>query len=466
MENIDLVVIGAGPAGYPAALRAAQRGARTVIVEKEHPGGTCLNWGCIPTKTLIAATDRYAQALEATEFGITLGKPAFDYAVMTQRKDRIIAGLRKGIEGLLKANGIRHLSGTAQFRDRHHLAVTTPDGQQEILPASRIIIATGSTSARPRFLPDHARVLDSRAFLELKRLPASLIVLGGGIIGCEFACMAARLGVNVTIVELLDDILMILDPDVRRVVRGEMEKKFGIRILTGRALTDIGADDKAVTGRCGEDTLRAEALLSAVGRVPVTSELALDRAGLSVNAQGFIPVDAWGLTRAGSIAAAGDVNGGPQLAHAATSQGIRIAENWFGKSRTKIETLVPACIFTTPEVGAVGLTEQAATAQGRDVKCGRFPFAALGKAMALGDTTGFVKWIADAASGQLLGAQAVGPHATELIAEATVAIRAELTATEMAATMHAHPTLAEPWMEAAEALMGHCIHLPPQRVQR
>ncbi len=463
MENVDLVVIGAGPAGYPAAIRAAQRGARTVIVEREFPGGTCLNWGCIPTKTLIAAADRFAAAKEAGEYGIRLSKLSLDYAAMIDRKNTVVAGLRKGIDGLLKANGIERIQGTARFIDRRHVAVGSTRSQETVLTTERVVIASGSASATPRFLPTHPRVVESRAFLDLDRLPASMLVLGGGIIGCEFACMAARLGVKVTIVELLDDILTILDDDVRRAVRDVMSNQLGIRILTGQALSDIQADDNNVRGRCGDETLQADLLLSAVGRVPVTDGLDLANAGLATDDRGFIPVDAWGLTRVASIAAAGDVNGGPQLAHAATSQGLRIAENWFGKQRARLETLVPACIFTTPEVGAVGLGEQQAKAQGRTISTGRFPFMALGKAMALGDTTGFVKWIADADTGQLLGAQAVGPHATELIAEATLAVRAELTATELANTIHAHPTLAESWMEAAEALAGHCTHLPPAR---
>ncbi len=463
MENVDLVVIGAGPAGYPAAIRAAQHGARVVIIEREELGGTCLNWGCIPTKTLISAADRYASAMESADYGIQHGKPTVDYGKMVALKNTVVAGLRKGIKGLLKGNKIDHLTGTARFRDRQHIAVQTSDGIEQVVVAKRVLIATGSAPARPGFLPDHARVVDSRGFLDIDHLPKSLIVLGGGIIGCEFACMAARLGVKVTIVELLDDILTTLDTDVRRTVRDAMTKNLGIRILTGQALQDIEADDKKVSGRCGDDTVSAELLLSAVGRIAVTEGLALEKAGLALDERGYIPVDAWGLTRTASIAAAGDVNGGPQLAHAATSQALRIVDNWFGKERARLETLVPACIFTTPEAGAVGMGELAAGEQERRVTSGRFPFMALGKAMALGDTTGFVKWIADAETGQLLGAHSVGPHATELIAEATVAIRAELTVTELAHTIHAHPTLSESWMEAAEAANGHCIHLPPTR---
>lgn len=466
MENIDLVVIGGGPAGYPAAIRAAQLGARTVLVEREYLGGTCLNWGCIPTKTLIAATDRFAQAREAADYGIALGNPTVDYAAMIARKNTVVQNLRKGIDGLLKANRIQHVTGTAILKDRRHIEVRRSGDGAEIIAAQRIVIASGSTSVRPRFLPDHPRVVESRAFLDIDHLPQSMIVLGGGIIGCEFACMAARLGVKVTIVELLEDILMVLDADVRRVVREEMSRTLGIQILTGQALEEIEANDTGVSGRCGGKTLHADLLLSAVGRAAVTRELALENAGLAVDERGFIPVDAWGQTRVASIAAAGDVNGGPQLAHAATSQGICIAENWFGKQRKRFETVVPSCIFTTPEIGAVGLGEKEAGEQGIKVRTGRFPFMALGKAMALGDTTGFVKWVADAETGQLLGAQAVGPHATELIAEAAVAVRAELTATEMAHTIHAHPTLSESWMEAAEALNGHCIHLPPARSKR
>jgi dihydrolipoamide dehydrogenase len=248
MEVFDVVVIGAGPGGYPAAIRAAQLGASVAIVEKEQLGGTCLNWGCIPTKALIAAADTYQRIKHAEAFGITVKGAAVDYAAMIGHKNKVVAQLQGGVKQLLAANGVKTFTGVASFKDRNTIAV---NGDVTI-GAKTTIIATGSTSAMPAFLPKHERVVESRRFLDLTQLPASMIVLGGGFIGCELACMAASLGVIVTIVELLDDILLLLDPDVRREVRGHMEKKLGIRILTGKALGDITAD----ANRCERQSRR------------------------------------------------------------------------------------------------------------------------------------------------------------------------------------------------------------------
>ncbi len=462
MHDYDVIVIGAGPGGYPAAIRAAQLGQRVAIVEREALGGTCLNWGCIPTKTLIAAADLYHHAGHATGLGITATGLRCDYGRMVARKSEVVARLSGGVGALLKANGVDLITGQARFEDAHRLAVQTPDGTTRWLRTRHTIVATGSESAMPAFLPRHPRVLESRAFLDRTALPASLLVLGGGVIGCEFACLVAQLGVKVTIVEMLDDILVLLDRDVRRVVRRRLEA-LGITIRTGAPLTAIAADDRGVTGQFKDEQLSAELLLVAVGRRPNTAGLDLDRAGIALDARGQIPVDASGRTAAASVFAVGDVvSGSVQLAHAATAQGVAAAECAAGQRRTS-ETLVPACIFTSPEIGLVGLTEAGAQQSGRAVQIGVFPFSVLGKALATGETDGFVKWVADAATGQVLGAQAVGAHATELIAEAALAVRHELTLAEIGRTVHCHPTLSEAWMEAAHAAHGECIHLPPKR---
>ena len=463
MEKFDVVVIGAGPGGYPAAIRAAQLGASVAIVEKEASGGTCLNWGCIPTKSLIACSDLFSHIQRAATFGVTVGNVSADYAAMSKRKDGIVSTLRGGVEQLLKANKVQVFRGTGSFRGRNRVAVLAADGSETSLEAGATIIATGSTSAVPGFLPKHKRVVESRGFLDLTALPKSLIVLGGGVIGCEFACMAAQLGVKVTVVELLEDILMPVDPDVRRELRRRMEDKLGIRVLTGKALSNVKATDDNVSGQVGEETIAADLLLAAVGRRPVTKELNVDAAGVRTNEAGFIVVNAASRTSASTVFAIGDVVGASQLAHAATSQGLTAAENAVRKANRPVEKLVPACIFTAPEIGSVGLTEQQAKEKGLNVKVGKFAFAHLGKALAAGHAEGFVKWIADAATDQLLGAQAVGLHATELIAEATVAIRAELTAAELGNTIHCHPTLSETWMEAAHALHDTCVHAAPKR---
>ena len=457
METFGVVVVGAGPGGYPAAIRAAQLGASVALVEREFLGGTCLNYGCIPSKALIHTSDLYAQMKSSASLGLKTESASFDYSAMAERKDQVVRSLRNGVRQLLAGNAVKVFEGTASFESRKRVVVNSKSGST-LIGAEKIIIATGATSSMPGFLPRHSRVVESRAFLDLKSAPASALVLGGGVIGCEFACMLAQLGVRVTIVEILDDIVAFLDADVRRQLRRQMENTLGIRILTGASLDNITADEHAVRGTAGGEMLEADLLLAALGRKPVTQELQLENAGLKTSQYGFIEVDEYGVTQASTIHAIGDVTGGPQLAHAATSQGLVAAENACTRHRRKNEKLIPYCIFTSPEVGAVGLTEQDAAKQGREVKTGKFNFGALGKAQAIGHPSGFVKWIADAKTDQLLGAQVIGVQATDLIAEATTAIRAELTAAELAQTIHCHPTLSEAWMEAADVLLGEPIH--------
>jgi len=465
VETFGLVVIGAGPGGYPAAIRAAQLGASVALIEREELGGTCLNWGCIPTKTLIASSDLYARIKSAGELGIRVRDAAVDFGSLIERKNRVVGTLRNGVKQLLKANGVKIFHGTASFEGRNRIAVTAADPNAALVAvgAERTIIATGCTSSMPSFLPVHPRVVESRAFLDLTWLPASVIVLGGGIIGCEFACMLAQLGVKVTVVEILDDILWTLDADIRRELRRQMERNLAVRILTGVTLEEIGADDRHVRGRVGQEWLEADLLLAALGRKPVADDLKLERAGLKTNERGFIDVDEYSRTSVATIYAVGDVTGGPQLAHAATSQGLVAAENACSGRRRRNEKYVPNCIFTAPEIGTVGLSEQEAQQQGRSIKTGKFMLGALGKALAMGETVGFAKWVADAETDQLLGAHIIGPHATELIAEATAALRAELTVAELAHTIHAHPTLSEAWMEAAHVLAGKPVHALQKR---
>ena len=463
METFDVVVVGAGPGGYPAAIRAAQLGASVALVEQEQLGGTCLNWGCIPTKTLIAASDLFARMRNAGTMGLSCAGVSYDFAAMHDRKNQVVGTLRGGVEQLLKGNGIKVFKGTGSFAARDRIAVR--GGKQEkTLLAGRVIVATGSTSAVPGFVPRSRRVLESRAFLDLKALPETLIVLGGGVIGCEFACMAAQLGVKVTVVEMLDDILVMLDRDVRGELRRHMAGALGIRILTGKPMQAITAGRQEVVGTVDGKEIRAAKLLVAVGRQPVTRGLQLETAGVRIDEQGFIEIDAYCRTAAPTVYAVGDVTAGTtQLAHAATAQGVTAAENACGQRPRPADTLVPSCIFTAPEIGTVGLGEEEAGQHGRGIRVGKFVFAGSGKALAMGEPHGFVKWVVDADTDQLLGAHAVGPHATELVGEAVTALRAELTATELGRTIHAHPTLSETWMEAAHAVHGECIHQPPKR---
>lgn len=463
MEKFDVVVIGGGPGGYPAAIRAAQLGASVALVEKEDLGGTCLNWGCIPTKTLIASGDLLDRAKRSEELGLKPGKMSFDYEAMIARKNKVVAGLKSGVEALLKSNGVAVFKGVATFSDRNRIEIKSRSKKQAI-EAANTIIATGSVSAVPGFIPKGKNVVESRAFLDMKSLPKSMIVLGGGVIGCEFACLAAQLGVKVTVVEMLEDILMVMDPDARKVLRTHMEKNLKIKVLTGSPLEKIKSTKTDVSGEFEGRKITAELLLVAVGRRPCTEGLGLENAGLETDESGFIAIDEYCRTARAGVYAIGDVTAGStQLAHAATSQGITAAENALGSKRKPAETLVPSCIFTAPEVGIAGLTEVQARDAGFTVETGKFLFSGLGKAVAAGETEGFVKWVVDADTDRLIGACSVGAHATELISEAAAVIRGEFTARELGNTIHCHPTFSEAWMEAAHAVHGECIHQPARK---
>lgn len=463
MENFDLVVIGAGPGGYPAAIRAAQLGSSVAIVEREEFGGTCLNWGCIPTKLFLETAKLYHGARKSEVFGIQGFGLNLDYSTLANYKDKTIGKLRGGVGQLLKANGVKIFKGTASFQNHDQIQVSALDTEPVELSAAAFIIATGSTSVMPGALPQHERIVESRAFLALKKMPSRLLVLGGGYIGCELACMAAELGRQVTLVELQTDILVGLDLDVRREVRRSMESQLGIRVITGQELKDVRATEENVSARAGDTNIEADLLLVAIGRKPVTDALMLENAGLHTNERGCITVDEFCQTSVPNIYAIGDVNGLAQLAHAATSQGMIAASHAAGKAVEPNEYLIPGVIFTSPEVGVVGITEIEAQKRSLPVKVGRFPFSSLGRSIAIGNSVGFAKWIACADTDKLLGAAVVGPNATELIAEATIAIRCGVKAEELGRTVHAHPTFGEIWMEAAHAVHGMAIHAPPAR---
>ncbi|MCF7817158.1 MAG: dihydrolipoyl dehydrogenase [Kiritimatiellales bacterium] len=461
--EFDVIVIGAGPGGYPAAIRAAQLGAKTALIEREWLGGTCLNCGCIPTKTLIAGAEVYQKILHADAFGINVGTPTIDYPAMKKRKDGVVETLKGGIGSLLKAHGVTVFEGTGSFRDAHTVAVKAADGSTKPITGKNIIIATGSTSTVPGFIPKHERIVESRAFLELEQLPKSLLVLGGGYIGCELACMAAGLGVKVTIVELLADVLMLLDKDIRQVVKKNMKDALGMTLLTGAPMANIAATDKGVTAIAGDQKLEADMLLVAIGRSPVTDGLNLEAAGVKTNERGYIAVDELSRTNVPGIYCIGDVSGRMQLAHAATSQAVYAVEHALKDEEKIEEVVIPGVIFTSPEVALVGITEAEAQEQGLQVTTGKFYFRSMGKALASNETEGFAKIIADKETDRILGAQCAGPHATDLISEMVIAVREELTVEELGRTVHAHPTFAEVWMEAAHALHKACIHAPPAK---
>ena len=462
-KNFDLCVIGAGPGGYVAAIRAGQLGLNVALIEKEYFGGTCLNTGCIPTKTLIAGAEVLHKARHAADFGISItGKIAPDWAKMLDRKNNVIETLRGGISSLLKAAGVTTINGTASFLDRKTVVINGGRDTGTKVSAKNFIIATGSESLVPGFIPRGERVLTSTELLSIKEIPKTMLVLGGGVIGCEFACLFAELGTQVTVVEMLPSILPNLDKEISR-TQTQYMKKAGITILTGTPMQDIKTDKKGVSGQVGGETLKADYLLVSIGRKPVTSGLNIAAAGIKTDERGWIPVDSKCRTNVAGIYAIGDIAGRIWLAHLASAMGICAVDNICGHRNEFSYDLVPGCIFTSPEIGTVGLTEEQCKEKGLEISVGKFPFAALGKAMAINETEGFCKIIADAVTDQVLGVHIIGPHATDLIAEAVPAMNLEITAKELGKAIHAHPTLGEAMMEAAHAVHGESAHIPVRR---
>ena len=477
----DLVVIGAGTGGYVAAIRAAQLGLKVAVVERQPAlGGTCLNWGCIPTKVLLEHAHTLDLVRHAKDWGITLGEAAWgasaeapaaqvglDLKTVHARKDRIVKGLTKGVEFLFKKNGIAWIRGTARLTGKGTVEVV--DGETQTLKAREILVATGSA---PRGVPgieiDRTRVITSDEALALREVPRSLVVMGSGAVGVEFASIYRRFGSDVTLVELLPRIV----PNEDEAVSAELDKAFrkqGIKVLAGTTVTSArsGADGVDVEAKRPDgkvEKMRADYLLVATGRGPVTDGVGAADVGLVLE-RGYIRVDEQYRTSVPGISAVGDVITlgaavHPQLAHLSSAEGILVAERVAGREVRPIDyTQVPACTYCAPEIGSVGLTEQQAAAKGYDVAVGTFPFGVLGRAKILGETEGFVKIVAEKKYDEVLGIHMIGPRATELVAEATVALKLETTVEELIRTIHAHPTLSEAVGEAAHAVHGAAIHM-------
>lgn len=446
-----------------AAIRAAQLGAKVVIVEKCFLGGTCLNCGCIPTKTLIASTEVLKIARKASKFGVTIeGNISPDWPAMLARKNDVVAKLRNGILSLLNANKVEFIEGTAEFVAKKKIKVLQGGGKFVELEAGKTIIASGSEPAYPSFIPKSKNILTSTELLEIDRIPKSLIILGGGVIGSEFASMFATLGTEVTIIEMLPQILAMTDSEVSRLQTREM-KASGIKIETGRKVESVSAGKNSVTCKTADAEYNAEYMLVAVGRKALSTSMKIENTGIKPDEKGFIGVDSRCRTSVPGIFAIGDLTGRIQLAHLASAMGLCAAENACGKSCEFRDDLVPNCIFTSPEIAFVGLSEDECKAKNIKYNVGKFPFAALGKALASGESSGFCKILADAESDQVLGVHIIGPHATDLIAEAVTAMQLEITAEEMAKVIRAHPTLSEALMEATHDLHGKCIHAQPKK---
>jgi dihydrolipoamide dehydrogenase len=459
-DSFDVVVIGGGPGGYVAALRAAQLGARTAIVERDRMGGTCLVRGCIPTKALLQSAELYTLAKAGAPFGLTADKIGFDWPAAQKRKSGVVDQLVKGVEGLLKAGGVTSLHGTARLAGKGLVDVS---GQQ--VQAKDIIIATGSAIARIP-LKGAELTIDSDQILELKEVPGRLAVIGGGVVGMEFAAMFAALGSKVAVFEMLPQVLPMVDADLVAAYTKHLAG-LGGEVHTNARVEEVAKSKGGMQVRFssgGEGgSVDADQVLLAVGRVPYTQGLEAEAAGVKLE-RGRVVVDQQLRTTADGIWAIGDVIGGIMLAHVASYEGVLAVENIVGGgNRTPDYHAAPNCIYTDPEIAHVGLGEKEARDKGLDVKIGKFPFAASGRALTLGQPEGFVKVIADASSGRLLGAHIFGPRATDLIAEATLAVQNGLTLEQIDLTIHAHPTLPESLMEAALAAQGRAIHIANRR---
>ena len=468
-----IAIVGAGPGGYVAAIRAAQLGARVTVIESHALGGVCLNWGCIPSKALLSVVELGDKVKKSEDMGLLVHGPVtYDLAKMVARKNKVVATLVKGIATLFKAWNIEQVQGRGSLRDRQTVTVTAADGATRDIQADAIVIATGSSWPNlPQFPIDGQLVLTSQQLLDLDRVPASLLIVGGGVEGCEFAALYSGLGTEVTIVELLPRVLPLEDEEISSTMERELKKR-GVTVLTGNSVEkfDRSATGIAVHLKDGTE-VTAEKLLVSVGRGLNSTGLGLEQVGVQTGRRGEILVNDRMETAVPGIYAIGDVVGKVMLAHVASAQGKVAVENIMGHEVAVRYDVIPAGIFTLPEIGRVGVTEQQAregakvAGQNPDtsVTVGRFRYAGLGKAQATGDTTGLFKVIAESPGGKILGVHIIGSHAADLVHEAALAMQVGATVMQMAEMIHAHPTLSEGLMEAAEGVEGKAIHQARKR---
>lgn len=461
-KRFDVVVIGGGPGGYPAAIRAAQYGKSVALIEANEVGGTCLNRGCIPSKTLIANAEVLQKIQESEQFGIVVGSVNFDYSKMVERKDLIVNKIRKSLEGLITSNKITLFRGFGKFIGPHAIKISGQDNEE--IFGDSIIIATGSEPRNMTAFPfDFKKIHDSTSLLNLRELPRTLAIVGGGVIGCEFASLYAILGVKVTILEMMPRIIPMEAEGVSAALTKAFKKK-GISIETSVTVESIETKDAGIKVKlAGGKTVDADIALVSVGRKLNTNGIGLDKAGVLVQDNGFIKVNEKMETNVPNIYAIGDISSKWWLAHVATHQGLIAADNACGHPMFMNYNAVPSVIFTHPEIATVGLSLEQALAQGHQATLGSFPFSALGKSQAAIQTEGFAQIVLDKTTGQVLGAQVVGHEASSLIAEMAIVIANELTIECITETIHAHPTIAEAWMEAAFIGQEMPLHFPPKQ---
>jgi dihydrolipoamide dehydrogenase len=460
-DRFDIIVIGAGPGGYIAALKAAQLGAKVAVVERGHLGGACLNVGCIPSKALLASAELLHHIHHADRLGVRVGPASFDWGAIQDRKDKVIAAQRAGVKALLRSRQVEHVTGTAKLDGKGKVAVTSPTGSR-LLMAPKVIIAAGSVPAQiPGWPRDPSLVCTSDEALHWPTLPKSLLIVGGGVIGCEFACMMASYGVRVTVVEMMPSLLPEMEPQLGAALLAAFGSR-GIDVRTGTKVDDLAIAGAGVRATIAGAAMDFDRVLVATGRRPATAELGLQSLGISAD-RGFVRVNDRMETPVKGYYCIGDANGRCLLAHAASAHGVVAALNATGKTASFTRP-VPSAVYTFPEIAAVGMTTRQAMAAGEAVAVGTFPLAHLGKAQAVGAADGFVKVVRRRGDGVLLGVHMVGHNVTEVIASATALLGEKASAHDVARTVFAHPTISEAFKEAAEDSLLEGLHLPPRKL--
>jgi len=463
--NFDLIVIGSGPGGYVAAIRASQLGLKTAIVERESLGGICLNWGCIPTKALLKSAQVFEYLKHAEDYGLNVKEASADFTAVVKRSRKVAAGMSKGVQFLMRKNKIEVLTGNGSLLSPGKVEVTSTDGSKQTYNAANIIIATGARSRQlPNLLQDGKKIIGYREAMTLPKRPESMVIVGAGAIGVEFAYFYAAMETKVTVVEFMHDLVPREDKEVSK----ELHKRFkakGIDILTETAVESVDTTGNgckviyASKDSSDKGTIECEVVLSAVGQTANIESIGLEMLGIQPE-KGIIPVNEFYQTVVPTIFAIGDVVHGPALAHVASAEGIICVEKIAGHNPEPLDyNNLPGCTYCSPEIASVGFTEEEAKAKGYDIKVGKFPFSASGKASAAGAKEGFVKVIFDAKYGEWLGAHMIGYNVTEIIAEVVAARKLETTGQEIIKSVHPHPTMSEAVMEATAAAYGEVIHL-------
>ena len=464
-DEFDAIVLGGGPGGYVCAIRLAQLGQKVACVEEDEYGGVCLNWGCIPSKALISNAHFYTKAQRAADFGIQVGSVSVDVDRMQDWKSGIVKKLTSGVRTLIKSNGGTTIEGRGKLIDAQTLEVAGTDGSKSKLRAKKgIVVATGSATIQiPGFDFDGMRVIGARDAVSLRHIPRRLVVIGGGVIGLELGMVYQSFGSELTVIELTPTLLPGVDPDCVKVVERALTKRHAKVFKSAKAERwepiDGGAARVHLTQDGKAHSIECDTVLVAVGMKPRSRGIGLEDLGVTIDQRGFVPTNERCETNVPGVYAIGDVSGTPMLAHKASKEGEVCAEVLAGKPAAKDWISVPNVIFTDPEIASAGLSEEEAKKRGLVVKAGRFPFSALGRAMSIGETEGFVKVVTDTGSGRIVGIHIVGPSASDLISEAALALEMVATAEDMAMTIHPHPTLGEALMEASAASLGHAIHI-------